>query len=351
MRKGESTKDLESEGERLLGDDSASDATLALQLQQSDVDKDVKLGGGDAMVAPSTQMFWLLIWMVNNILVTIINKAAFSKVHFNYPFALSTIHMACNIIGSQIYFKYSGNKPKVIEGKKNMKAILFFSVIFSLNIAIGNTSLSYVSVSFNQVCRAMVPVIVMIVSMVWYGKSYTFIRKLTILPIVTGVALSVWGDMSYTIIGLIVTFICVLLAAMKSIVAGELLTGELKLAEMDLLSKMCPYALVQIGILGFLRGEFSEIWQNWDLIIESGLVPRVLLLSGILSFTMNVSSLVANKVTSALTLSIGANVKQVLLIMLSSAYFGDSINGTAGTGIFIVIVGSTAYGYASRNRL
>ena len=114
---------------------------------------------------------------------------------------------------------------------------------------------------------------------------------------------------------------------------------------------MCPYALVQIGILGFLCGEFSEIWQNWDLIIESGLVPRVLLLSGILSFTMNVSSLVANKVTSALTLSIGANVKQVLLIMLSSAYFGDSINGTAGTGIFIVIVGSTAYGYASRNRL
>ena len=133
-----------------------------------------------------TQVFWLVVWMANNILVTMLNKAAFAKVNFNYQYALSTIHMACNIIGSQIYFLLSRTvKPKQIEGTQRTN-ILLFSVIFSLNIAIGNTSLSYVSVNFNQVVRSLVPVIVLFISIVWYRKVYSSARKWAVLPIAVG---------------------------------------------------------------------------------------------------------------------------------------------------------------------
>lgn len=292
------------------------------------------------------QSIWLIIWMANNIFVTILNKAAFAKVDFKYPYALSTIHMACNIIGSQIYFTISRTvKPKQVEGSSR-RSILIFSIIFSLNIAIGNTSLRWVSVNFNQICRALVPAVVMAISMLWFGKVYSWRRKWAVLPIICGVALAFYGDLSFTIVGATYTFLCVFLAALKAVVSGELLTGDLKLHPIDLLSKMCPLALLQIGIISILSGEVQEIASRWSELTDSA-APQVVLISGILSFSLNVSSFIANKVTSPLTLCIAANVKQVMLVAFGTLYFGDSVSILNGLGILIVIAGSLKYGLVS----
>ncbi|RYH05433.1 hypothetical protein EON65_44700 [archaeon] len=284
-----------------------------------------------------------LVLFFSNVAVTMLNKAAFAKVDFQYPYALSAIHMACNIIGAQVYFLWNRNvKPKTIEGP-NRRSILFFSVIFSLNIAIGNASLQYVSVNFNQVCRALVPVIVLVVTMVYFKRAYSQERKWAVVPIVVGVATAFYGDMRYTTIGIVYTGFCVVLAALKAVIGGELLTGDLKLSEMDLLYKMCPLALLQLGTISILNGEVAAIMSNWDTLSVSS-APQVVLLTGVLSFSLNVSSFIANKVTSPLTLCIAANIKQVLLVAFGTIYFGDHVSLINGLGIMIVIIGSYRYG-------
>lgn len=97
----------------------------------------------------------------------------------------------------------------------------------------------------------------MAISMLIYRKDYSINRKTAVLPIVLGVALAFYGDMSYTAIGVFYTAACVVLAALKAVVGGELLTGDLKLHEMDLLNKMCPLALVWIGLAAVFTGEVS----------------------------------------------------------------------------------------------
>lgn len=108
-----------------------------------------------------------------------------------------------------------------------------------------------------QVARALVPVLTMAISMLLFRKDYSGARKWAVLPIVLGVALAFYGDMSYTAIGVFYTAACVVLAALKAVVGGELLTGDLKLNEMDLLNKMCPLALVWIGLAAIGTGEVN----------------------------------------------------------------------------------------------
>ena len=321
--------------------------------------------------------------------MTLLNKAAFAKVDFHHPYFLSAVHMVCNSIGCQAVFESirrdnlrmknlqsedapvkDGEAVQVQAGffqrllgnltRKELDAngrrnILAFSVIFSLNIAIGNVSLRHVSVNFNQVMRSLVPALTIAMGLI-LGKSVSMKRRLAVTPVIVGVAMACFGDMSYTWLGFFYTIMCITLAALKVVAAGEMLTGSNKLHPVDLLGHMAPLALVQCLVLSLLTGEVTAIIARFKASLDTKAQQTMLeyywpaivvIMSGVFSFSLNICSLQANKLTSPLTLCIAANVKQVLMIAISTIIFNTEISAMNGAGIVVVLAGSAWYSFVS----
>lgn len=74
-----------------------------------------------------------------------------------------------------------------------------------------------------------------------------------------------------------------------------------------------------------------------------------LFVNGTLAFGLNLVSFTANKKTGALTMSVAANVKQVLTIVLAVVLFNLTINGVNLIGISLTIIGGAYYSYVEFN--
>lgn len=328
-------------------------------------------------VAPQTVIFWLSMWFVQNIGVTFWNKKALNVIrlpvtvrsgvrvlqcmvylcmHSVLTFLvcllryqqLTFVHMICNTIGACLYiYVYGGIERKPLKpGQQSL--MVYFSLIFVSNIITGNWSLGLVSITFNQVMRALVPGVVVGLSMLILGKSYSRERKLCLVPVACGVYLACTGDKTCTFLGLLITLAAVLFAGLKVVLSNKFLSGDLKLHPVDLILHQAPLSAFWCLIAMVLSGEWQILMNNWDHLPE---LSTWYLVTGVISFLLNVTSFYANKVTSPVTLCVCGNMKQIFVITLSIVINHDVISNQRLFGICVVTVGGAAYAYISNKEM
>ncbi|KAH7462660.1 hypothetical protein PRIC1_008017 [Phytophthora ramorum] len=339
---------------QLLDEDGDNKSKSKSKVKQMDVDleaaDDLELkkkqkaaaSAKTSYVAPSVVVFWLSMWFTQNIGVTFWNKKALGALRL--PVTLTFVHMVCNTLGAFLYIHvYKGIERKPLKpGQK--KLMVYFSLIFVSNIITGNWSLGLVSISFNQVMRALVPAVVVVLSMLILGKSYSLKRKLSLVPVAFGVYLACTGDNSCTVLGFVITVVAIIFAGLKAVLSNKFLSGDLKLHPVDLILHQAPLSACWCLITMFLTGEVNTAMNNWEVVPSASFW---FILTGIISFMLNVTSFMANKVTSPVTLCVCGNMKQVVVIVMSILINNDVITVQKAIGIIVVSIGGATYAYIS----
>ncbi|CAO3693828.1 unnamed protein product [Rhizopus stolonifer] len=205
-----------------------------------------------------------------------------------------------------------------------------------------------VTVPFHQVVRAMTPVFTVMLNVLLLKKTYSNMTYISLIPVIAGVAFATFGDYNYTAMGFFLTVLGTILAAVKTVVTNRVQVGRLKLHPLDLLLRMSPLAFIQTMFYSYLTGEM-ELVQVYCQDHLNFNVFCALLLNGIIAFFLNVVSFTANKKTSALTMTVAGNVKQVLSIVLSVVIFDLSITAMNGLGILFTLMGGAWYSKVQLN--
>lgn len=102
-------------------------------------------------------------------------------------------------------------------GRRENLSLVAFSALFTANIAVSNLSLAMVSVPFYQTMRMLTPIFAIVIFRVWYGRTYSTMTYLSLVPLIIGATMTTAGEMSFSDAGFLLTILGVILAALKVI--------------------------------------------------------------------------------------------------------------------------------------
>lgn len=213
----------------------------------------------------------------------------------------------------------------------------YIFVVFFCLTNLANSSM--VSIPFHQVLRATTPAFTVAIYHLYYSKTYSFDTYISLIPTIVGVGLATYGDYDATPLGFFMTLLGAILAAIKTVITNRMQTAGLRLGAMELLYRMSPLATIQSLAMVYFTGEFNTVRQFLQE-PDNVSMKTVLILSinAAMAFGLNVSSFTANKQAGALTMTVAANVKQILTMLLSVIFWHLKINAINCLGKLLIKV-------------
>eukprot|EP01031_Cornospumella_fuschlensis_P035231 gene35231-42679_t len=182
--------------------------------------------------------------------------------------------------------------------------------------------------------KAFTPVAVLIFSF-FSGLEKTSMTELYIVVVIcVGVALTSVGESFFSWLGFTFQSLAILAEASR-LVLTNLLMKNLKLDPLSSLYYIAPLCSLFIGIL-CLVFEFADL--PWDRMLTTDFMT-IMLVNGLVAFTLNVAVVLLIGNTSALVLTLAGIIKDILLVFLSIVIFGSPVTPLQYAGYGVALLG------------
>ncbi|TGO85621.1 hypothetical protein BPOR_0379g00060 [Botrytis porri] len=232
--------------------------------------------------------------------------------------------------------------------------ILLFSILYTINIAVSNVSLSGImTIPDHLVIRSSIPIFVLFLSLFFkaHTKPYSPLTMISLLPLTLGVLLVSHDSLTLTLDTTILCLLGALLSACKTFSTHSLQT-HLSIPALTIIHHVAPLAGIQATIWSYMNGEIDEFLVKHISSTSSPLSTSssgilLILTNGLVAFLLNWSSFTTNKKAGALTMAVLGNIKQVISIAISIVIFRDANASSAGcahmVGILLALGGGFLY--------
>jgi hypothetical protein len=284
---------------------------------------------------------YVAIWIALSATVIMFNKWVLSYSGFPYPVALTIWHMAfCSALAFTIV-KLGFVEPIGMSTETYLKAVVPIGGCYAGTLWLGNAAYLYLSVSFIQMLKALMPVAVFMVGCVFGTEKYQWNTFGNMIVVSIGVAIASFGEINFVPIGVFLQLASICTESTRLVLVQILLQRRgLKLNPITTLYYIAPCCFMFL-LLPFFMIELPKIRNDPSVNLD----PVVFFSNAAAAFALNMAVFLLIGKTSALTMNIAGVVKDWMLIGLSVLMYASPVTPLNLGGYFVAFLAVCWYNY------
>lgn len=291
------------------------------------------------------------IWIFLSFTVIVYNKYILDRKLYNWPFpiSLTMIHMA--FCSSLAFVLVKGIRlvetPAAMSRQLYISSVVPIGALYSLSLWFSNSAYIYLSVSFIQMLKALMPVAVYSIGVLFKKETFRTQSFANMVSISVGVAIAAYGEAHFDTWGVILQLGAVAFEATRLVLIQILLTSKgINLNPITSLYYVAPCCLVFLSV-PWLIVELPLLMQ------APSFKPDLFIFgtNSLCAFALNLAVFLLVGKTSALTMNVAGVVKDWLLIAFSWSVIRDTVTAVNLVGYGIAFLGVAYYNHAKLQAL
>ncbi|KAL1822572.1 hypothetical protein DCAR_0310392 [Daucus carota subsp. sativus] len=287
---------------------------------------------------------YVSIWIFLSFSVIVYNKYILDRKLYNWPhpISLTMIHMGfCSILAYLIIKVFKLVEPVTMSRDLYLRSVVPIGLLYSLSLWLSNSAYIYLSVSFIQMLKALMPVAVYSIGVMMKKETFRSNTMFNMVSISFGVAIAAYGEAKFDTFGVVLQLGAVVVEATRLVMIQILLAAKgIKLNPITSLYYVSPCCFVFLSV-PWLIVEFPVLRETSSFHFDYWIFGT----NSICAFALNLAVFLLVGKTSALTMNVGGVVKDWLLIAFSWSVIKDQVTPINLVGYGVAFLGVAYYNH------
>lgn len=293
---------------------------------------------------------YVAIWIFLSFTVIVYNKYILDRKMYNwpYPISLTMIHMAfCSSLAYLLVRVFKLVEPVSMSRDLYLRSVVPIGALYSLSLWFSNSAYIYLSVSFIQMLKALMPVAVYSIGVVFKKEIFKNETMANMVSISLGVAIAAYGEAKFDAWGVTLQLMAVAFEATRLVLIQILLNSKgISLNPITSLYYIAPCCLVFLSI-PWLIMEYPLLRDTSSFHLDFFVFGT----NSACAFALNLAVFLLVGKTSALTMNVAGVVKDWLLIAFSWSVIKDTVTPINLIGYGLAFLGVAYYNHSKLQAL